>query len=799
MKNLPFLKRMDDVESPTININNLNTEPISKQGKPPTAQLSKIDVDKIFTLKNVGKFLKLSKQDSVKETTKGIGKSLLDKYSNILGEKLTHTELPGIETLGKRLILNSNQVEEAVETQEEAVETQEELVKQGKLPPKPPPGSTNRVSDKVDKIVEEFKPEKIDTGKDQLQLSSEHLLDSSEKLRITSENLKEVGTAKPKVTDIDAAATEKEKELESKINFDNLSDNIQATQERETDRLIDFLEDISGSVESSGRGQSAILAGLAAFFTGGAGLAAMLSTSVSGILAGGIGGILGATGLLAAAGAAGYAVGTLIDKYFVEPAMVKVYKAREERLSKSSTQAIEEQQTSLSKSKDVSLSFEKRAEEKRKFQLGAMGGFDKDFGATFKVNNAEISAHVKKFDADNMELYSQYSVNEVKALRSAFKFADIGGGENNEEYAKRYVDTFKKRLIKKGTKLTDVQLKEQAVKIEKRDKKRVEEKKVEVEKIPSIVTPTVATEVVAKTDEIRQEQIKKAENIYISDFDNSLAERAKEKKVEVEKIPSIVTPTVTTESVAKTDEIRQEQIKKAENIYISDFDKSLAERAKEKKDSGKKIGSNSQQVLDKVNRKKQKIEEAKNLTQEQIIGIKEKELIQIQKSIKNAPKTEKEWDEYYKSDKYNDYADAETYKGHLKNLEKSKHKKVKVEGDITKLESKSIDEAIKYKPVIVVEKPVGIGVASSVRGIPIIKPQVLDKSDEVIKQIAKKEKSEKIVTERTIETKGKLETTQAPQPQIVAVPIPAQEKPITRRVTSVDDAGVELLRTLLAG
>jgi len=200
---------------------------------------------------------------------------------------------------------------------------------------------------------------------------------------------------------------------------------------------------------------------------------------------------------------------------------------------------------------------------------------------------------------------------------------------------------FKERLIKKGTKLTDVQLKEQAVKIEKRDKKRVEEKKVEVEKIPSLVAPTVTTESVAKANEIRQEQIKKAE--------------------------------------------------------------------------------------------------------------------------------------------------------------KSKHKKVKVEGDITKLESKSIDEAIKYKPVIVVEKPVGIGVASSVRGIPIIKPQVLDKSDEVIKQIAKKEKSEKIVTERTIETKGKLETTQAPQPQIVAVPIPAQEKPITRRVTSVDDAGVELLRTLLAG
>jgi len=695
MKNLPFFKRMDTIESPTININNLTTEPISKQEelpKPTTVQPSKIDIDKIFTLKNVGKFLKLSKESSVKETTKGIGKSLLDKYSNILGEKLTHTELPGIENLGKRLIINSNKIDELVETQEQATETQEELVKQSKLPPKPPPGSPVKSTDKVGSVVvEEFKPEKTDIGKEQLQnlqLSSEYLLDSSEKLRVTSENLKEVGTVetkpkpkvatlssenlkevetterettKPKVVtlssdnvkeivlavtpkkvgDVDVAATEREKELESRVNFDSLSDNIQATQERETDRLIDSFEDLSGTVEETGGGQSAILASLAAFFTGGAGLTKMLATSVGGILKGGIGGILGSAGLLAASGAAGYGVGTLINKYFIDPAMQKVYKEQDEKVKKSSSTAIEEQTSSFAKSKDVSLSFEKRAEEKRKVQLGAMGGFDKDFGATFKVNNAEIASHVKKFDSDNMDLYSQYSVNEVKALRSAFKFPDIGGGENNKDYAKKYVDMFKERLIKKGTKLTDVQLKEQAVKIEKRDKKRVEEKKVEVEKIPSLVAPTVTTESVAKANEIRQEQIKKAE--------------------------------------------------------------------------------------------------------------------------------------------------------------KSKHKKVKVEGDITKLESKSIDEAIKYKPVIVVEKPVGIGVASSVRGIPSIKPQVLDKSDEVIKQIAKKEKSEKIVTERTIETKGKLETTQAPQPQIVAVPIPAQEKPITRRVTSVDDAGVELLRTLLAG
>lgn len=174
-------------------------------------------------------------------------------------------------------------------------------------------------------------------------------------------------------------------------------------------------------------------------------------TSVGALGAGTI--AAGATG----AAVVGAVVGTVINKTIIAPMVDKKYEELDKSTQGASNEALKSQSDSGKKVQDKSLSYKERTKEYRKVKMATISGFDEDFGSTFVLNDREIAAHVKKFDAKNMDFYSKYSVAEVTQLRNQFKFREVGFMEDNKVYAELYVTAFKQYLKKNGTPLTDKQ------------------------------------------------------------------------------------------------------------------------------------------------------------------------------------------------------------------------------------------------------------------------------------------------------------------------------------------------------
>jgi len=411
-----------------------------------------LNYDKIFSLPNVGKLLKMSKDGGIKNSLQQVTKEFLNTKTSGLGEKFKSTEIPLFERMATKLDSSFNTLNTINETAE-----------------KDSKDSDSANNENKDQMEESSKDSKKTSSllKENVETNNSTLLVLKSKLDKIEVNTKVIGnlmgdSLKSDPTK-DLAANEKEDRMKSSNNFDNLGNIIISSQQNSTNQLVDILEENNkngGSGGGGGGGPSTtkgLITKIGGFLTGGMGLSGLLTSSMTGIATAGAGAMIGAAGLVAAAGAAGYAVGTVINKYVVDPLVDDLHKEQDGKIRESSTLALTAQQTSLKKVGDESLSMKERAKEKRKVKLGAMGSFNKDFGAILSTNDIEIAAKVKKLDADNMDLYSEYSVAEVKKKRENFNYRPVSMFDTNETYAKEYVDAFTEFLKKTGTPLTEVQ------------------------------------------------------------------------------------------------------------------------------------------------------------------------------------------------------------------------------------------------------------------------------------------------------------------------------------------------------
>ena len=107
---------------------------------------------------------------------------------------------------------------------------------------------------------------------------------------------------------------------------------------------------------------------------------------------------------------------------------------------------------------------------------------------------------------------------------------------------------------------------------------------------------------------------------------------------------------------------------------------------------------------------------------------------------------------------------------------------------------KTIKEAVPVERAPEIEK--------EIREIPIEAPVIVKETEPIARgldETVKRETEVKRIREETIrKTGGEIKI---PEPKVIYVPMPQREpeqaKPIVRRNTKIDDAGVELLRTML--
>jgi hypothetical protein len=286
-----------------------------------------------------------------------------------------------------------------------------------------------------------------------------------------------------------------------------LPEGIQDLKEEEiksTDQLITELDSIEhklGKIEGGGSGGldrrggplGKILKSLGTKVKAfGVAAGALSKMNLGAIAKGGMGGKLGAAGMVAAAGAAGYAIGTVLNKTVVDPFTSKMYDEQEKRGNESAKEGMQAQSTSLKKARDTKIDTKTRAKETRKVKASLMSGMEDDFGATFDLNNHEIQDHIRKYDADNMDFYSNYPAEQLISLRKQFKFREVRWGEENKEYAKLYVEAFVNYVSKNGTVITEKQEKAEIEKIETQDAKigvAPSKKPSVTEKKKEVITP----------------------------------------------------------------------------------------------------------------------------------------------------------------------------------------------------------------------------------------------------------------------------------------------------------------------
>jgi len=187
--------------------------------------------------------------------------------------------------------------------------------------------------------------------------------------------------------------------------------------------------------------------------------------------------ILGVGGGIAAAGAAGYGVGTLLNKLIIEPYIVKpLVKGSEERAKRSTKQhvtGIREAQDLISRYQ-LGEEVDKEKVIKARTMISAsaqMQGMKakrrKDFGSlTRSTLFDEIESAQDAYFVENFDRYAGYGSAQLTRLRAEWLekggFGGKGWTENATEYGRRREEAFLKYVESKGKKLSKEKLETQA-------------------------------------------------------------------------------------------------------------------------------------------------------------------------------------------------------------------------------------------------------------------------------------------------------------------------------------------------
>jgi len=173
------------------------------------------------------------------------------------------------------------------------------------------------------------------------------------------------------------------------------------------------------------------------------------------------------------AGAAGAAIGTLINKYLIDPIMNKWYKNLEKRSKKANEESLKILSEHSQKLREGlgSKSGAIGAKEAIKMRTGLIGETremrEKDYGIlTSKLKMGLIQASQEKFMDKNINEYLKYGYVQVNALRSQWLkeggFRGKNFAESAEEYGLKREESFLNYIKKKGAPISKEELEKEA-------------------------------------------------------------------------------------------------------------------------------------------------------------------------------------------------------------------------------------------------------------------------------------------------------------------------------------------------